>query len=71
MTRQSAAKSDMNEDLTCDYSVRQPRCGRIGFREVWRDRDDGAWYVLCYKHFVQEKRLGHLAAWGDVQSLDD
>ncbi len=64
-------RQNTNEDPARDYSVRQPRSGRPGFREVWRSRADGTWYVLCYKHFVQEKRLGHLAFWGTLQSRGD
>lgn len=60
----------MTEDMTCDYARGQPRCGKRGFREVWKTSDDGTWSVLCYGHFVQEKKLGHLAFWGEVQSSE-
>lgn len=71
MAKAKRAGPCVSEDCTCDYSKGRPRCGRPGFREVWRNRADGAWYVLCYKHFIQEKRLGHLAFWGSLYPSDD
>ena len=61
----------MTEDTTCDYSIGQPRCGRSGFREVWKKSKESAWYVLCYRHFILEKKLGHLFAWGMIEPVID
>ena len=71
MAKAKRAGPCVSEDCACDYSRGRPRCGRPGFREVWRKRADGAWYVLCYKHFIQEKRFGHLAFWGSLCPPDD
>jgi len=60
----------MKEDMTCDYSIEQPRCGRRGFREVWKKSGKSGWNVLCYRHFVQEKNQGHLFAWGSIETAE-
>ena len=59
----------MTEDTSCDYSIGQPRCGRRGFREVWKKSKESAWYLLCYRHFILEKKLGHLFAWGMIEPV--